>query len=143
MVAFLKKIVGYSIFVDFVGIKHGYHIPGGTLAFVDVTQDQCIRKCARNPDCLALDYNIVILECWFHDSSTYCKEPTLKLGCVHVKRIPCITGKSFAVDVEIETDTPLQFISDHMRCGGRQFFTAVCHSVPRGSPSRDAMGIGS
>ena len=106
--SFPKKTKCHLIFADFVGIKHGYHIPGGTLAFVDVTQDQCIRKCARNPDCLSLDYNIVILECWFHDASTYCKEPTLKLGCVHVKRIPCIRGKIFAVDVELTTESLLQ-----------------------------------
>ena len=77
---------------DIVLIKHGYHVPEGTLAFVDVTQEQCVNYCASTPDCLAFDYNIVRFECWFHGHGTYCNRAAAKIGVIHAKRVPCTAG---------------------------------------------------
>ena len=76
----------------FVSVVEGYHILDGLQIADDVTEQQCLDACLMFSMCLAVDYNIATKECFAHNTSSYCSEPTAKPVCRHYKRAPCIEG---------------------------------------------------
>ena len=70
----------------------GYHTLDGLQIADDVTEQQCLDACLMFSMCLAVDYNIATKECFAHNTSSYCSEPTAKPVCRHYKRAPCIEG---------------------------------------------------
>ena len=85
-----------SIFshTGFVSIDEGYHILDGVLIENAVSERQCLDACLMFSTCLSVDYNIATNECFAHNTSTYCMDPTPKPFCRHYKRAPCVDGKN-------------------------------------------------
>ncbi|KAK2158569.1 hypothetical protein LSH36_167g04037, partial [Paralvinella palmiformis] len=67
----------------------GLHIKGGRHVSGFPVVTSCVYACSLVRTCRAVDFNKDDKSCWFHDSSTACKQPTPKAGCTHLKLFSC------------------------------------------------------
>ena len=66
-----------------------YHIPGGNLLAMDISQKHCIYLCAKKMHCVSVDYQKQDRACWYHQDNDDCQELRPSLNIVHIRQEPC------------------------------------------------------